>query len=117
MSNYKEERPWGTFENLLDQSYCKVKQIVVQPGEKLSLQSHQHRDEHWIVVQGTATVTCLPRFENALVRQGGHVSIPRTQKHRLANDGKEPLVLIEVQVGNSFEESDIVRYEDIYNRN
>lgn len=116
MPNYKEERPWGSFENLVDETYCKVKKIVVAPGGKLSLQSHNHRDEHWVVVCGTATVTCLPRYEDVLVRQGCHVYIPRKQKHRLENKGQEPLVLIEVQVGDSFEESDIIRYSDIYNR-
>jgi len=116
MENYKEVRPWGSFENLVDESYCKVKKIIVEPQGKLSLQSHQNRDEHWIVVSGTATVTCLPRFERALVMTGSHVYIPRAQKHRLENYTDTPLVLIEVQVGKSFEESDIVRYEDVYNR-
>jgi len=116
LDNYKEERPWGQFENLVDESYCKVKRLVVNPEGRLSLQSHQNRDEHWIVVQGTATVTCLPRFEQALVRYGSHIYIPRGTKHRLENLGTETLVLIEVQVGDSFEETDIVRYSDIYNR-
>lgn len=116
MENYKEYRPWGSFENLADENFCKVKKLVVNPGGQLSLQSHENRDEHWIVVSGTATVTSLPRYERALVLYGSHVFIPRGVKHRLENFGKDPLVLIEVQVGNSFEESDIKRYTDVYNR-
>lgn len=115
--NYKEERPWGSFENLVDEDYCKVKKIVVAPRGKLSLQSHIHRDEHWVVVSGQATVTSLPRYEDAILMCGSHIFIPRQVKHRLENRTDKPLVLIEVQVGDSFEESDIVRYEDIYNRN
>lgn len=116
MSNYSENRPWGSFENLVDENFCKVKKLVVLPGGRLSLQSHKHRDEHWIVVHGTATVTSLPRYEQALVRYGSHVYIPRNTKHRLENFGKDTLILIEVQVGDSFEESDIIRYDDVYNR-
>jgi len=116
MENYKESRPWGDFENLADEEYCKVKKIVVSPGGRLSLQSHQFRDEHWILVKGEATVTCLPNYEDAILRCGCHVYIPRGSKHRLENRTKKELVLVEVQVGLSFEESDIIRYEDIYNR-
>jgi len=114
--NYKEQRPWGSFENLVESQSCKVKKITVEPGGRLSLQSHKNRDEHWIVVGGVATVTCLPNYEQATLRYGGHVYIPRGRKHRLENFGKEDLVLIEVQVGDDFDESDITRYEDIYNR-
>lgn len=114
--NYKENRPWGSFENLVDEDFCKVKKIEVEPGGRLSLQSHVHRDEHWIVVQGIATVTCLPNYESCLLQYGSHVFIPRGKKHRLENFGSKKLVLIEVQVGDGFEESDIVRYDDIYKR-
>lgn len=116
MDNYKEQRPWGEFENLVEETYCKVKKLIVNPGGRLSLQSHQFRDEHWIVVQGTATVSCLPRFEQAIIRYGSHLYIPRGTKHRLENLSSGPLVLIEVQVGDSFDETDITRYSDIYNR-
>jgi len=114
--NYKEERPWGRFENLLELPTCKVKQLVVLPGQQLSLQSHVYRDEHWIVVQGTATVSCLPKYEDAILQYGSHIFIPRGSKHRLANFSNQDLVLVEVQVGESFLESDITRFSDIYNR-
>ena len=107
-------RPWGSYEVLQDPEQYKVKKIVVTPGGKLSLQKHFHRNEHWIVVSGTATVTV---DENTfLVRPNESTYIKMGQLHRLANEGKIDLIMIEVQVGEYTGEDDIVRVEDIYGR-
>lgn len=107
-------RPWGTYEVLQDSDQYKVKRIVVKPGSKLSLQKHFHRNEHWIVVSGTATVTV--DNDVFLVRPNESTYIQMGQLHRLENQGKIDLVMIEVQVGEYTGEDDIVRIEDIYNR-
>lgn len=91
-----------------------VKRIVVLPGAALSLQSHRHRAEHWIVVEGTARVTIDESVR--LIDQNQSVYIPLGARHRLENPGTEPLVLIEVQTGSYFGEDDIIRYDDIYAR-
>ena len=107
-------RPWGTYEVLLDTAQYKIKRIVVKPSGKLSLQKHYHRNEHWIVVSGTATVIV---GENCfLVRPNESTYIQMGEVHRLENDGKIDLVMIEVQVGEYTGEDDIVRLEDIYKR-
>ena len=108
------ERPWGTFEVLTESDGYKVKRITVVPGGRLSLQSHQHRAEHWVVVTGTATVTVGKVAKKVAVNE--HVHIPLRAKHRLENETSSPLVLIEVQLGLYLGENDIVRYEDIYGR-
>ncbi|WP_044408480.1 mannose-1-phosphate guanylyltransferase/mannose-6-phosphate isomerase [Thiomicrospira microaerophila] len=108
-------RPWGTYEVLVDTEGYKVKRIVVKPNGRLSLQKHYHRNEHWIVVSGTATVTVDQ--ETKLVRPNESTYIKMGQVHRLENDGKIDLVMIEVQVGEYTGEDDIVRIEDIYARN
>lgn len=108
-------RPWGTYEVLVDTKGYKVKRIVVKPNGRLSLQKHFHRNEHWIVVSGTATVTV--DNETKLVRPNESTYIKMGQVHRLENDGKIDLVMIEVQVGEYTGEDDIVRIEDIYARN
>jgi mannose-1-phosphate guanylyltransferase len=108
-------RPWGTYEVLVDTAGYKVKRIVVKPSGRLSLQKHFHRNEHWIVVSGTATVTV--DNETKLVRPNESTYIKMGQVHRLENDGKIDLVMIEVQVGEYTGEDDIVRIEDIYARN
>lgn len=107
-------RPWGTYEVLCDCEGYKVKRIIVKPGSKLSLQKHFHRNEHWIVVSGTATVTV--NNEKYLVRPNESTYIKMGQLHRLENEGKINLVIIEVQVGEYTGEDDIVRLEDIYKR-
>lgn len=108
-------RPWGTYEVLIDSDQYKVKRIVVHPGEKLSLQKHYHRNEHWVVVSGTASVTV---DEQAfLVRPNESTYIKMGQVHRLENNGKIDLIMIEVQVGEYTGEDDIVRLDDIYARN
>jgi len=110
----REERPWGFYESLMLGPRFQVKTIVVKPGGKLSLQSHMHRSEHWIVVEGTATVTVADQIST--VSEEGCVFIPLGATHRLANDGKVPMRLIEVQTGAYLGEDDITRFEDIYAR-
>jgi mannose-1-phosphate guanylyltransferase/mannose-6-phosphate isomerase len=110
----KDHRPWGWFESLVQGERFQVKRIHVNPGASLSLQSHNHRAEHWIVVQGTARVTVGE--EVRLVTENQSVYIPLGATHRLENPGKVPMVLIEVQTGTYLGEDDIVRYEDEYGR-
>ena len=110
----KDHRPWGWFESLARDGRFQVKRIHVNPGAALSLQSHHHRAEHWIVVQGTAKVTVGE--EEQLVSENQSVYIPLGTVHRMENPGKVPMVLIEVQTGTYLGEDDIVRYEDGYGR-
>ncbi|WP_424938718.1 mannose-1-phosphate guanylyltransferase/mannose-6-phosphate isomerase [Algiphilus sp.] len=107
-------RPWGSYESIAEGERFQVKRIVVKPGEKLSLQMHHHRAEHWIVVRGTARVTCGD--EEKLVTENQSVYIPLGTKHRLDNPGQLPLELIEVQSGAYLGEDDIVRFDDVYGR-
>jgi len=107
-------RPWGTFNLLESKDNYKFKTILVKPTHRLSLQKHYHRSEHWIVLQGTATVTIGK--EKKLVCTNESVYIPIGKKHRLSNEGKVDLLLIEIQVGEYLEEDDIVRYKDDYKR-
>ena len=110
----KDHRPWGWFETLAISERFQVKRIHVHPGAALSLQSHHHRSEHWVVVTGTAKVTVDDEVK--LVGEGASVYIPLGAVHRMENPGKLPMVLIEVQTGPYLGEDDIVRYEDIYAR-
>ena len=110
----RDHRPWGWFESLAKGNRFQVKRIVVHPGAALSLQSHHHRSEHWIVVEGTARVTV--DGEVRLVTENQSVYIPLGSHHRMENPGKLPMVLIEVQTGAYLGEDDIVRYEDVYAR-
>ncbi|MDF0603824.1 mannose-1-phosphate guanylyltransferase/mannose-6-phosphate isomerase [Psychromarinibacter sp. C21-152] len=110
----RDHRPWGWFETLALSDRFQVKRIVVHPGASLSLQSHHHRSEHWVVVQGTAKVT-VDEVEK-LLTENQSVYIPLGAVHRMENPGKVPMVLIEVQTGAYLGEDDIVRYEDIYAR-
>lgn len=110
----KDHRPWGWFESLVIGNRFQVKRIHVHPGAALSLQSHHHRSEHWIVVEGTAKVTIDDTVK--LVSENQSVYIPLGAVHRMENPGKVPMVLIEVQTGSYLGEDDIVRYEDIYAR-
>ena len=107
-------RPWGTYTVLEDVAGYKIKKIIVKPGKRLSLQKHYHRNEHWIVVSGTATVTVGD--ETKLLRANESTYIKMGEIHRLANHGKLPVVLIEAQVGEYTGEDDIVRLEDDYKR-
>jgi mannose-1-phosphate guanylyltransferase/mannose-6-phosphate isomerase len=108
-------RPWGSYESLVSADRFQVKRIVVNPGETLSLQMHHHRAEHWIVVHGTAEVTCEDKV--FMLAEDESTYIPLGHKHRLANPGRIPLELIEVQSGAYLGEDDIVRFEDVYGRN
>jgi mannose-1-phosphate guanylyltransferase/mannose-6-phosphate isomerase len=107
-------RPWGWFENLVVGQRFQVKRIHVNSGAALSLQSHYHRSEHWIVVQGTAKITVDEVVK--LVSENQSVYIPLGAVHRIENPGKVPMVLIEVQTGSYLVEDDITRYEDVYAR-
>ena len=107
-------RPWGTYEVLLSHDNYKIKRIVVKPGKRLSLQKHFHRNEHWIVVSGTATVTVGDEVK--LIRPNESTYIKMGEVHRLENQGKIPVVLIEAQVGEYTGEDDIVRIEDDFKR-
>lgn len=107
-------RPWGSYRGIDIGDRFQVKRITVKPGERLSLQMHHHRAEHWIVVQGTALVTCGEKQE--LLFENQSVYIPMGTTHRLENPGKVPLHLIEVQSGSYLGEDDIVRFEDGYGR-
>jgi mannose-1-phosphate guanylyltransferase / mannose-6-phosphate isomerase len=110
----RDQKPWGWYETLALSDRFQVKRIVVKPGAALSLQSHVHRSEHWIVVSGTAQVTVEDDVK--LISENESVYIPLGAKHRLENPGKLPMVLIEVQTGAYLGEDDIVRYEDAYAR-
>ena len=115
MSNYIEHRPWGSFENLLDTDYCKVKRIIVKSGERLSYQYHHERTEHWVIVQGKATVTL--NHQVGVFGEGEVVRIPVGMKHRVENKFNKDLIFIETQTGSYFGEDDIVRLDDDYGRN
>ncbi len=109
-----DHRPWGWFESLVIGDRFQVKRIHVNPGASLSLQSHHHRSEHWIVVEGTAEVTIDDKVQ--LVSENQSVYVPLGAVHRMVNPGKVPMVLIEVQTGTYLGEDDIIRYEDVYAR-
>ena len=107
-------RPWGFYESLINGTRFQVKRIVVKPGEKLSLQKHFHRAEHWVVVAGTAIVT--RDADEIMVRENESIYLPLGCVHRLNNPGRIPLELIEVQSGSYLGEDDIIRIEDTYGR-
>ncbi|MBE0664515.1 MAG: phosphomannose isomerase type II C-terminal cupin domain [Candidatus Aminicenantes bacterium] len=112
--NEKEERPWGWFEIHLEEANLKIKRIMVKPGKRLSLQSHEHRAENWVVVQGQALVTLGEEIVKLEKRQS--VFIAEKTKHRMENPGKEELVFIEVQTGTYLGEDDITRFQDDFGR-
>ena len=107
-------RPWGCYTVLEERPSYKMKRITVSPGASLSLQRHQHRSEHWVVVSGTATGTLNDQVQTVSKNQSTY--IPIGMKHRLKNKGKIPLEIIEVQVGEYLEEDDIERFGDLYER-
>ena len=112
--NDKETRPWGFFETLLEEKGFKVKRILVKPGQRLSLQSHEKRSEHWTVVEGVATVTVGDVTKDYKYNQSAYIE--KKQKHRLENKTTSDVTIIEVQCGDYLGEDDIVRYQDDYNR-
>jgi mannose-1-phosphate guanylyltransferase/mannose-6-phosphate isomerase len=107
-------RPWGYYQGVDAADRYQVKRIMVKPDGKLSLQKHFHRAEHWVVVKGTAEVTVGENV--SIVHENQSIYIPIGSVHRLANPGKIPLELIEVQVGSYLGEDDIIRLEDVYHR-
>lgn len=110
----REERPWGWHEVIDQGNRYKVKIIRVNPGQKLSLQRHYHRSEHWVIVEGVALVQIEDK--ETLVFENQSTYIPSNTMHRLSNPGKIPLKVIEVQSGAYLEEDDIERFDDEYGR-
>lgn len=113
-----ETRPWGVFQVLLEGPTYKVKEIVVNPGERISLQSHKYRSEVWVCVKGkgTAMLEGDVVFDERKLYPGKTAYIPAETQHRLINTGLEELVIIETQIGTYLGEDDIVRYQDDYGR-
>ena len=114
ISIQSEERPWGRFFVVHDESNYKLKRIEVEPGCRLSYQFHSKRSESWIIVDGIATVTLDDKVQN--YSYGDTINIPQGCKHRIENKGKNKVVFIEVQTGKYFGEDDIIRIEDDYGR-
>ena len=110
-----ETRPWGGFQTVEEGRGYKVKRLVVRPGQRLSLQRHRFRAEHWVVVSGTAKI--VRGTDEMLLHEDQSTYIPVGVQHRLENPGKIPLHLIEVQSGSYLGEDDIVRFDDTYGRN
>ena len=110
----ENHRPWGHYENLLESNDHKIKEIMVNPGERLSLQKHQRRAEHWIVVSGEAIVTVGEQETH--LKPGQSVDVPKGAVHRIMNPGEVTLHLVEIQMGNYFGEDDIIRLADDYDR-
>jgi glycosyltransferase involved in cell wall biosynthesis len=114
LGDRENHRPWGHYENLRERDDHKVKEIIVKPGKRLSLQRHQHRAEQWTLVSGVARVTVGE--QETLLKPGQSVEIPKGAVHRIMNPGNSPLVFVEVQTGDYFGEDDIIRLEDDYGR-
>ena len=108
------QRPWGMYTILDKASAYLVKRIVVEPGKRLSLQMHNHRDEHWVMVKGQGVV--ILDESSIRLQVGDRIFIPRFSRHRIENKTDDSLVFIEVQLGDYLEEDDIVRFEDDYGR-
>ena len=109
-----EERPWGNYSVLHSDDRCQVKKLTVLKGKRISLQSHKFRAEHWFIVSGKGTAE-LDNMEIS-VKPGDSIDVPTGAKHRISCTSESDLVFIEVQTGSSFEENDIVRYEDDFGR-
>ena|SRR5215471_4056121 len=114
MAIERDERPWGMYEVLAQGRGYKVKRIEVKPGHRLSLQMHENRSEHWVIVEGEALVTVGD--QEIIKRANEDVLIPVRTRHRVFNRGEDLLVFIEVQCGPYLGEDDIIRFEDDYNR-
>jgi len=112
--NKKIHRPWGYYKSLSQTDDYQIKEIVVYPGKRLSLQSHEQRSEVWTVIKGEAVVQVLE--EELIKKEQESVYIPKQTKHRLWNKSNTNLVIVEVQMGSYFGEDDIVRYEDDFGR-
>jgi mannose-6-phosphate isomerase-like protein (cupin superfamily) len=109
-----EERPWGYYAILFTDETCQVKKLVVNPGKRISLQSHKFRAEHWFIVSGQGIAELDGK--EIEVGAGNSIDVPIGSKHRISCTEVSPLIFIEVQTGSSFAEDDIVRYEDDYGR-
>ena len=109
-----DTRPWGNWKVLAATESYTLKHIEVLPGERLSLQYHNYRSEHWVVVNGNGQATI--GGDQISVERGSHIYVPRETKHRICNNGTEPLVFVELQFGSQLDEEDIVRIEDDYSR-
>jgi mannose-6-phosphate isomerase-like protein (cupin superfamily) len=108
-------KPWGTYQVIKEKDSCyKVKHICVLPGKRLSLQSHQHRAEHWVIVKGNAWVQLGDLYHR--LKENEHIYIPANEKHRIENCGDGVLEFIETQCGSYLGEDDIIRYDDDYGR-
>ncbi|WP_341924998.1 phosphomannose isomerase type II C-terminal cupin domain [Nocardioides psychrotolerans] len=114
LTGARQERPWGHWEILDRNDGYQVKRLTVLPRSRLSLQTHRHRSEHWLVVTGTAT--CLVGEMQSIARQGAHVFVPRGAVHRLGNRQDTILEVIEIQLGTYLGEDDIVRLQDDHGR-
>ncbi len=113
--NYSEKRPWGKFENLTEGTGYLVKKISLEPNQKISLQLHNDRTEHWVVIKGKGLISI--NNEKFKCSKGSTFFVKKKELHRIENTGKKNLELIEVQLGNNISESDIERFEDKYGRN
>ena len=109
-----EERPWGNYTVLYTDKDCQVKKLVVNPGKRISLQSHKLRAEHWFIVSGEGIAELDGKQKE--VGPGDSIDVPIGSMHRISSEGPKPLVFIEVQTGESFDEGDIVRYQDDFGR-
>ena len=107
-------KPWGTYQVIEEKENYVVKRIVVNPGGVLSLQSHDNRSEHWVIVKGEAEVTVNEITRTFKINE--NIFIPQKTKHRMANKKEEKLIVIEVWLGDLLDENDKIRYHDIYNR-
>ena len=114
MLQRREIKPWGWYEIIKKCKNYQIKLLHVQPGAALSLQSHKHRSEHWIVLSGEATVVRNDEEFKLILNESIYIQVG--DKHRLSNNTDKAIEIIEVQTGTSFEEDDIIRYDDIYNR-
>ncbi len=107
-------KPWGSFEIINEGEKYTVKKIIVKPSGQLSLQSHKYRSEHWLIAQGNAEVVI--NEERFKLQENQHIFIPKGAKHMLVNKGNTSLIVIEMWFGDTLDENDIKRYEDIYKR-
>ena len=108
------EKPWGSYQVLEEGAHYTVKKIIVNSGGKLSLQSHQHRSEHWIIAEGEGVVTINDEIK--ILKENETIFIPKGSKHRLANEVTKKLIIIEFWYGDILDENDIERFEDLYER-
>ena len=114
------QRPWGKYFVMEHEEKFKVKKLIILPGKRLSLQSHQHRSEHWVVVSGIANLEVQEGDQKDWIKDyepNQYCYIPKNAKHRISNNQDQELVIIEVQCGNYTGEDDIIRYEDDFGRN